>query len=187
VKGHVIISHGLQSSPEATKATAIARVAQSLGWTAEIPDYRDLDAASELGDVLSRIERLRRAGARNCRGRQDAGSDRSPAGGRTPLVLAGSSMGAFISARVSLAVDVQGLFLMAPPTQLKGYDITLEAAPVPTRIVHGWHDELIPAGEVVRWAQARSDHLILVNDSHRLADHVEFCAQEFGRFVQALS
>jgi len=187
VRGHVIISHGLQSSPEATKATAIAKVAQSLGWTTEIPDYRDLDAASELGDVLSRIERLRRAVTRECRGRQDAGSDPSPAGGRTPLVLAGSSMGAFISARVSLAVDVQGLFLMAPPTHLKGYDITLEAAPVPTCIVHGWHDELIPAGEVVRWAQVRSDHLVLVDDSHRLANHVEFCAQEFGRFVQGLA
>lgn len=187
MKGHVIISHGLQSSPEATKATAIAKVAQSLGWTTEIPDYRDLDASSELGDVLARIERLRRAGTRKCRGSQDAGSDGAAAGKRAPLVLAGSSMGAFISARVSLAVAVQGLFLMAPPTQLKGYDIVLDAAPVPTSIVHGWHDELIPVGEVVRWAQKRSDHLVLVNDSHRLAGHVDFCAQEFGRFVQGLA
>lgn len=170
MNGHVIISHGLQSSPEATKATAIAAVAQSLGWTAEIPDYRDLDAAGELGDVLARVERLR-----------------ATAGNRKPLVLAGSSMGAFISARVSLAVEVAGLFLMAPPTQLKGYDIKLEAAPVPTCIVHGWHDELIAAGDVMRWAQARSDHLVLVNDSHRLAGHVDFCAMEFGRFVQGLS
>ncbi len=170
MKGHVIISHGLQSSPAATKATAIAKVAQSLGWTAEIPDYRDLDAASELGDVIARVERLRAA-----------------AGRHKPLVLAGSSMGAFISARVSLAVDVAGLFLMAPPTQLKGYDIKLEAAAVPTCIVHGWHDELIAAGEVMRWAQARSDHLVLVNDGHRLAGHVDFCAMEFGRFVQGLA
>lgn len=170
MKGHVIISHGLQSSPEATKAAAIAKVAQSLGWTTEIPDYRDLDATGELGDVISRIERLRAIAVT-----------------RTPLVLAGSSMGAFVSARVSLAVAVQGLFLMAPPTQLKGYDIMLEAAPVPTCIVHGWHDELIPAGEVVRWAQARSDHLVLVNDSHRLANHVEYCAREFGCFVQGLA
>lgn len=170
MKGHVIISHGLQSSPEATKATAIAQVAQSLGYTVEIPDYRDIDAVSELGDVLARIERLRRAGE-----------------GRSPLVLAGSSMGAFISARVSLQVEVLGLFLMAPPIQLKGYEIRLEAARVPTRIVHGWHDELIPADEVVRWAQARSDHLVLVDDSHRLAAHVDFCAEEFGRFMQGLA
>lgn len=169
--GHVIISHGLQSSPEATKATALAKVAQSLGWNHEIPDYRDLDAVSELGDVLSRIERLKELAT----------------GKSLPLVLAGSSMGAFISARVSMEMPLTGLFLMAPPVQLKGYDITLEAARVPTRIVHGWHDELIPATAVVSWARARSDHLVLVDDSHRLAAHVDFCAEEFGRFLQGLS
>jgi pimeloyl-ACP methyl ester carboxylesterase len=170
VIGQVIISHGLQSSPEATKATALAERARALGWSVEIPDYRDLDAASQLGDVLGRITRLH-----------------DLANGRSPLVLAGSSMGAFISARVSLLLPVRGLFLMAPPTQLQGYDIRLEAAHVPTRVVHGWHDELIPATEVVRWAQPRADHLTLVDDSHRLAAHVEFCAEEFARFLQGLA
>jgi alpha/beta superfamily hydrolase len=171
VSGHAIICHGLQSSPEASKATALADAAQALGWTCERPDFRDLDERSQLGDVLARIERLRRQAAA------------SPG----LLVLAGSSMGAFICARVSLQVPVRGLFLMAPPTQLQGYDIRLDAAPVPTRIIHGWHDELIPAGEVVRWAQSRSAHLVLVNDSHRLADHVGLCADEFARFLQGLS
>jgi predicted alpha/beta-hydrolase family hydrolase len=171
VIGHVIISHGLQSSPDATKASALAAVAQSLGWTEQRPDYRDLDAVSELGNVHGRIARLQEIAA--------------VVDG--PLVLAGSSMGAFVSARVSLQVSVLGLFLMAPPTRLQGYEIKLEAALVPTRIVHGWHDELIPADQVVRWAQARSDELVLVNDSHRLAAHVDFCATEFGRFLQGLS
>jgi pimeloyl-ACP methyl ester carboxylesterase len=170
LSGHVIISHGLQSSPEATKATALAARARALGWSVEIPDYRDLDAVSQLGDVLGRIARLQ-----------------SLAQGRSPLVLAGSSMGAFICARVSLAVPVLGLFLMAPPTELEGFEIRLEAADAPTRIVHGWHDELIPAQEVVRWAKLRSDQLVLVDDSHRLAGHVEFCADEFARFLQGLS
>ena len=40
--------------------------------------------------------------------------------------------------------------------------------------------------DVVRWAQVRNDRLILVDDSHRLANHVEFCAEEFGRFLAAL-
>ena len=171
MKGHVIISHGLQSSPAATKALALSAKAEALGWTHERPDFRDIDAVSELGDVLARILRLQ------------ALADAA----RRPLVLAGSSMGAFISARVSLQRPLLGLFLMAPPTQLDGYDIALEAAPVPTRIVHGWHDELIPANQVVRWAQARSDHLVLVDDSHRLASHVDFCADEFGQFLQGLS
>ena len=167
--GHVIISHGLQSSPEATKATALAERARALGWSVDIPDYRDLDGTSHLGDVLGRITRLH-----------------GIAKGRSPMVLAGSSMGAFISARVSLLLPVRGLFLMAAPTQLQGYDIRLEAARVPTRLVHGWHDELIPATEVVRWAQTRADHLVLVDDSHRLAGHVAFCADEFARFLQGL-
>lgn len=171
MSGHVIICHGLQSSPQASKAIALADAAQALGWSCERPDFRDLDQLGQLGDVLARIERLRQQAATQ------------PA----PLVLAGSSMGAFICARVSLQVPVRGLFLMAPPTQLQGYDIRLDAAPVPTRIVHGWHDELIPAGEVVRWAQTRSVHLVLVDDSHRLADHVGLCADEFARFLQGLS
>jgi len=169
--GHVILSHGLESSPEATKATALAKVAEDLGWTTQRPDYRDLDAIGKLGDVPGRIERLRTM-AVNIHG---------------PLVLAGSSMGAFVSARVSLSVPVRGLFLMAPPILLEGFDIRLEAAKVPTRIIHGWDDELIPALEVARWANARKDRAVFVDDSHRLAAHVDFCAGEFGRFLQALA
>ena len=169
--GHVIISHGLQSSPDSGKAVALSSVAQALGWSHERPDYSDLDRIGEFGDVPARIERLRQL-ARAVDG---------------PLVLAGSSMGAFISARVSLDVPVLGLFLMAPPARLQQHDISLEASPVPTCIIHGWHDELIPALAVVQWAQARSDHLVLVNDSHRLAEHVELCAGEFARFLKGLA
>jgi alpha/beta superfamily hydrolase len=170
LKAHVIISHGLQSSPDATKATAIAGVVKNMGWTHECPDYRPYDAVSKLGDVYGRIAHLREL-ANAIKG---------------PLLLAGSSMGAFISARVSLDVPVIGLFLMAPPIKLAGFDITLQAADVPTCVVHGWDDELIPADAVVAWSKPRRDHLILVNDSHRLADHVVFCADTFGRFAASL-
>lgn len=172
MSGHVIISHGLDSSPGATKAEALARVAGELGWSHERPDYRDLDATSLLGDVPGRIARLA-ALARAAMAR--------------PLVLAGSSMGAYVSAHVSREVPVAGLFLMAPPVALDVEPRYLRAAMVPTRIVHGWEDELIPAQDVVRWAQRRQDHLVLVPDSHRLAAHVEFCADEFGRFLRMLA
>ena len=58
MSGHVIISHGLESGPDASKATALARVAGALGWTHERPDYRDLDVPGPLGDVKARIRRL---------------------------------------------------------------------------------------------------------------------------------
>lgn len=172
MSGHVIISHGLQSGPDASKALALAKVAGALGWTHERPDYRDLDVLGPLGDVRARVLRL---GAR------------AHLATRKPLVLAGSSMGAYISGLVSREVAVAGLFLMAPPVSLDAESQYLKAAMVPTRIVHGWDDELIPALDVVRWAQRRQDTLLLVPDSHRLAAHVDVCADEFGRFLQMLA
>lgn len=170
MRGHVILSHGLESGPEATKVSAMARVAEARGWSSERPDYRDIDRTRQVREVHSRLQRLLECCARAPR----------------PLVLAGSSMGAFVSALASHEVEVAGLFLLAPPVQLEGFPRCLSAAPVPTTVVHGWDDELIPAGDVVRWAGPRRDRLLLVDDSHRLAAHVEFCAAEFGRFLDDL-
>ena len=168
--GHVILSHGLESGPNATKVSALAKVAEDLGWSHERPDYSAVDRIGRFGDINARIALLR---------------ERVQAA-RGTLVLAGSSMGAFVSALVSLEVPCSGLFLMAPPPLIEGYPRKLDAAKVPTSIVHGWDDELIPAQEVIDWAYARRDQLVLVADSHRLASHVQFCARRFGGFLQSL-
>jgi fermentation-respiration switch protein FrsA (DUF1100 family) len=86
-----------------------------------------------------------------------------------------------------LQVRCAGLFLLAPPVDLERYPRRLSAAVQPTVVIHGWHDELIPAGDVVRWAQRRHDRLILVDDGHRLDRHVDFVAGEFGRFLATLA
>lgn len=175
MRGHCILSHGFESGPDATKVTALADVAARLGWSCERPDYTDLDAkreVSELGDVARRIERL-------------LGLARAAAE-RGPLVLAGSSLGAWTSGRVSLQVPVAGLFLMAPPVRLDRAH-PLEAAGVPTSIVHGWHDELIPAGDVVDWAQSRGARLLLVDDGHRLSNHVQASAAAFAALLAGLA
>lgn len=175
MRGHCILSHGFESGPDATKVTALADVAGRLGWTHERPDYTDLDArreVSELGDVLARLERLRVLS-------RDASR-------RGPLVLAGSSLGAWISARVSLEVPTAGLFLLAPPIRM-GEAPALDAGRVPTSIVHGWDDELIPADDVVAWAQPRRARLLLVDDSHRLSAHVAESADAFAALLASLS
>ena len=174
MKGHCILSHGFESGPDATKVTALAEAAEALGWTHERPDYTDLDAQreiSELGNVPARIERL-------------LGLARQAAG-QGPLVLAGSSLGAYISGLVSLQVPVAGLFLMAPPIRMSSAH-PLDAAAVPTSIIHGWRDELIAADEVVMWAQARRDRLLMVDDSHRLAEHVEASKLAFAALLAGL-
>ena len=62
MRGHCILSHGFESGPDATKVTALADVAERLGWSCERPDYTDLDGkreVSELGDVPARAQRRR--------------------------------------------------------------------------------------------------------------------------------
>ncbi|KAF1686285.1 hypothetical protein B1992_08660 [Pseudoxanthomonas broegbernensis] len=174
-RGHCILSHGFESGPDATKVAALARAAEDLGWTTERPDYTDLDARAEvgrLGDVPGRLRRLLAiAGAAAERG--------------GPVVLAGSSLGSYVSALASLQVPTRALFLMVPPTRM-GPLPALEAAPVPISIVHAWHDELIPAAEVVEWARTRSARLLMVDDSHRLAGHVETTARAFAQLLESL-
>lgn len=171
-RGHCILSHGFESGPDATKVTALAEVAERLGFTHERPDYTDLDArreVSNVGDVPARLQRLVGLAA--------------AAAARGPVVLAGSSLGAYISAIASLQVPTQALFLMVPPTRM-GPMPALDAAPVPISVVHAWQDELIPAADVIAWAQARSARLLLVQDGHRLERHVEASAQAFEALLK---
>ena len=175
LRGHCILSHGFESGPDATKVTALAEVAERLGWSHERPDYTDLDTrreAGELGDVPARLQRLRELAQR--------------AAARGPLVLAGSSLGAYIAGRISLQVPVRGLFLMAPPITMGPLPV-LDAARVPISIIHGWDDELIPAQDVLAWVQPRRARLLLVDDTHRLSKHVAASAEAFAQLLQGLS
>lgn len=174
MRGHCILSHGFESGPDATKVTALAEAAEALGWTSERPDYTDLDARHEispLGDVPRRLARLLDL-ARS-------------AAARGPVVLAGSSLGAYISALGSLQVPVAGLFLMAPPIR-PHTEHPIDAADVPMSIIHGWDDELIPHALVVEWAHARRARLLMVDDGHRLAGHVQASAGAFARLLSSL-
>lgn len=174
MRGHCILSHGFESGPDATKVTALAVVAQRLGFSCERPDYTDLDAKREvspLGDVHARAARLL--------GLAQA------AAARGPVVLAGSSLGAYISGHVSQQLPVAGLYLMAPPVEMEGAP-PMPAANVPTAIIHGWHDELIRAQQVVDWAAPRKARLLLVDDGHRLSDHVQASAELFAALLESL-
>jgi len=174
MRGHCILSHGFESGPDATKVTALAEVAERFGWTHERPDYSDLDARREispLGDVPQRLVRLHALA--------------KAAAGRGPLVMAGSSLGAYISARTSLEVPTRALFLMAPPLTM-GRLPALDAPAVPISIIHGWDDELIPAMAVADWARARRARLLMVDDSHRLSAHVQASADAFAALLSSL-
>ncbi len=131
--GHCLLSHGLNSRPDATKVSVLARAAGRLGWSSQRLDYRDLDESGQPEDVERRIQRLVDA-ARNV---------------REPLVLAGSSLGAYTSAMASLRVECVGLFLMAPPVELP-HDLPRIHAPGVDR--PGRHARRMDARQIVRRA-----------------------------------
>ena len=180
LRGHCILSRGFESGPDATKVTALAEVAERFGWTHERPDYSDLDARREigpLGDVPERLVRLRALA--------------QAAAARGPLVMAGSSLGAYIASRIALelfndGLPVKALFLMAPPLTM-GPLPALDAPPLPISIIHGWDDELIPAMAVAAWAQDHRAQLLMVDDSHRLSAHVQASADAFAALLSSLS
>jgi len=169
VKGTVILSHGLESGPQATKVSALAAVAEELGWASIRPDYRDLDASRDVAAITVRAARLLAA---------------MPGHGR--VVLAGSSMGALISGFASMQRECEALFLMALPVGVEGHDFDYKAASVPTVLVHGWRDELCPVNAVIEFARERGDTLHLVDDDHRLSAHVGYCAEAFRQLLLSL-
>jgi len=166
MKPLLILSHGLESGPDATKVSALAVVAEALGFRSVRPDYRDLDAGRDVSRIDARIARLK----------QQVPAD-------APVVLAGSSLGAFISGFASLDLNCVGLFLIALPLAISGYPRRFAAASVPTALVHGWDDELCPVEDAIAFARGRGDAFIAVRDDHRLSAHVDFVAAQFRDFL----
>jgi predicted alpha/beta-hydrolase family hydrolase len=166
IKPFLILSHGLESGPDATKVSALAAIAEPMGFRSIRPDYRDLDSARDVKRIDERVARLK----------QHARADE-------PVILAGSSMGAFTSIVASSELNCVGLFLIALPVSIPGYERRFDVARVPTALVHGWDDELCPVDPVIAFARARGDEMTLVHDDHRLSAHVDFVAEQFRLFL----
>ena len=160
----MILPHGSESGPNATKITRLDEIASARGYHCQRPDYGTEAGASK------RIEKLRNLCATSEANR----------------VLVGSSMGAYISATASLDVDVAGLFLLAPPIFFRGTEPAMRLRCGKVTIIHGWNDELIDPSEVIGFARAYGAKLVLVNDDHRLKNSMVAIAHEFALFLSEL-
>ena len=170
--GQVILSHGSDSGPDATKVSALARVAEALGWSTQRPDYRADDAAGYAGSVSARVARL-----------VDAMRHASP-----PLVLAGSSMGAFVSGLASMDVECDGLFLIALPTAIPECPRRFDLRPgIETMLVHGYRDELCPVDDALAFARARAIPALMLDGDHRLSNHVAMIERQFRLFLESVA
>lgn len=158
----VYFAHGKESGPWGEKITRLAQVARGLGFSVESPDYSGMD------DPAARVARLL-----SLRPSADC------------LILAGSSMGGYVSLAASRQLKVDGLFLLAPAVGIPHYP---EQDPAPqsrlTTIVHGWQDDLIPPERVARFAQKYSCELHLLNSDHRLSSALTQIEVLFANFLK---
>ncbi len=147
-----MFSHGKESGPWGSKITAMAAVVRDLGFEVESVDYRGLD------DPGDRVRKLIEVGSRR----------------RPPLVLVGSSMGGHVSAAAASRLKPLGLFLLAPAFYMAGYEqFTPQDVDCPTAIVHGWHDDIVPVENSIRWAREHRAALHVLDSDHRLEDQID--------------
>jgi len=172
MRGQIILSHGSDSGPDATKVSMLAALAESLGWRTQRPDYRADDARGHAGSVAPRIARLRAT---------IEALD-------VPPLLVGSSMGAFVSGLASLDVPVAGLLLLATPSAIPGYVRAFDLRRcVPTVLIHGWRDDVCPVGGVQAFAAQRRLPLLVLDDDHRLGASMQMIAAQFRLLLDQLA
>lgn len=150
----VFFCHGLESAPHGRKYQALT----GAGLDVTAPDFRNL----ALADRVARLVPLLR------------GADR-------PVVV-GSSYGGITALCAAVEVtgagaEVTGLVLCAPALGRREPPATNMAlvAPVPTVIVHGTRDDVVPISVSRAFAAANPGRvtLIEVDDEHRLAGSLD--------------
>jgi pimeloyl-ACP methyl ester carboxylesterase len=161
----VVFSHGKESGPWGAKITAMAAVVRELNLRAESVDYRGMD------DPGLRVEKLLGVG-RELNG---------------PIALVGSSMGGHVAAAAASRLEVAALFLLAPAFYMPGFEkYTPQEVSVPTAIVHGWHDEIVPVNNVIRWAREHRATLHILDSDHRLEDQIGVICTLLRNFLTGL-
>ena len=160
-----VFSHGKESGPWGSKITAMAAVVRNLHLTVESVDYRGLD------DPMQRVEKLLGV-ARELHG---------------PLLLVGSSMGGHVAAAAAARSNAAALFLLAPAFYMRGLEQhTPQDVAVPTVIVHGWHDDVVPVENSIRWAREHGATLHVLDSDHRLEDQIDAICVLLGNFLASL-
>ena len=163
---NVIFSHGQESGPWGTKIRAMADAVRSQGHVADSIDYQGIK------DPDVRVDKLIAA----C-GDLDG-----------PIVLVGSSMGGYVATAAAGAVGAKGLFVLAPAFYLEEYGLGTPVAPdIPVSIVHGWHDDVVPVDNSIRYARDCSATLHLVDGDHRLTANIDTINGLLAQFIGGLA
>ena len=162
----VVFSHGQESGPWGTKIRAMADVVREIGCTADSIDYQGI------ADPTERVEKC----VRECAGAGDK------------LILVGSSMGGHVATAAAAEVGAAGLFVLAPAYYMEGYEELTPSPPsIPICIVHGWHDDVVPVENSIRYARDCGATLHIVNGDHRLTANIDEINEYLRNFVNTIS
>ena len=162
----VMFSHGQESGPWGTKIRAMADLVRGMGCEADSIDYQGI------ADPTERVEKC----VREC------------AGSSSPLILVGSSMGGHVATAAAERLGAAGLFVLAPAYFMEGYEeLTPPPPSMPICIVHGWHDDVVPVENSIRFARACSATLHIVDGDHRLTANIDEISAYLRQFINRIS
>jgi len=161
----VYFSHGKESGPWGRKITLLAAIAREYDCQVESVDY------TGIRDPDLRVEHLL-----NILHQED-----------DKFLLVGSSMGGYVTLVAAKQVRAEALFLMAPALYVDGYKKQIYASDLPrVEIIHGWSDEIIPAENSIKFAQAENCYLHLIPGDHQLNNSLDHVADIFRQFLGAV-
>ena len=157
----VCFAHGKESGPWGIKITRLAEVARTRGFEVISPDYRGTF------DPHARVRQL---------------LDLAPRAGT--LVLAGSSMGGYVSAMACAWLRPSALFLMAPALYFPGWDEEPTGVPSRSVVVHGWNDDIVPPERAIAFARTHRAELHMLCSGHTLNDQLPILCRLFDRLLE---
>jgi len=156
----IVFAHGLEGSPEGRKIQYLRQA----GFEVVAPDGRGLALAAR----WEGLERATRSGE---------------------ILLIGSSYGGLAAAHLAAVHPDRfvGLLLLAPAlhySEAPVTDVSLLVPPdgVPTTIIHGLHDEVVPIEGSRRYA-SNGAQLIETEDDHRLTGSLEHMVKAVGELM----
>ncbi|MDH3552509.1 MAG: alpha/beta hydrolase, partial [Gammaproteobacteria bacterium] len=103
------------------------------------------------------------------------------------LILVGSSMGGHVATAAAAQLRAAGLFVLAPAYYMPGYEALTPLPPdLPICIVHGWHDDIVPVENSIRFAGSCGATLHIVDGDHRLTSNIDEINYYLKRFIEQL-
>ncbi len=160
----IYFSHGKETGPKAYKISYLRAIAEKLEFETESIDYTSTKNPDKRVEILlNSYEKSKKT------------------------ILYGSSMGAYVSLSASEIIMPKAMFLLAPAFYLPNYKTqSFPKANVPTTIIHGRNDTVVPYKNSIKFAEKHICELHIVNDNHSLSNSKNIISFLFEEFLRGL-